>query len=60
LEKIDQILNMVNLKEEWEIKRQKMLNDKIVMTAFLIWFVENYPERSAIMKENAAYQNQFK
>jgi hypothetical protein len=51
---------MVNLKEEWEIKRQKMLNDKIDMTAFLIWFAENYPESSAIMKENPAYQNQFK
>lgn len=51
---------MVNLKEEWEIKHQKMLNDKIDMTAFLIRFAENYPESSVIMKENPAYQNQFK
>jgi hypothetical protein len=60
LEKTDQLLNKVNIKEEWEMKRKKMLNDKIDMTAFLVWFVENYPESSATIKENPDYQNKFK
>jgi hypothetical protein len=29
-----------------------MLSDKIDVTAFMVWFVENYPESVKIMKEN--------
>lgn len=32
-----------DLKMDWNRRRQKMLNDKIDLTAFLIWLVEKYP-----------------
>lgn len=41
-------------------KRTKLLNDKIDPTAFLIWFLENYPESKRIMKDNPNYQYRFK
>ena len=32
------------LKEEWQKKRERLLHDKIDVTSFWVWFVENYPE----------------
>lgn len=49
-----------NLKEKWEVKRQKLLSDKIDVSSFLIWFIENYPGSHSIMKANPDYQNRFK
>ena len=42
-EKINELLAMPNLREEFQLRRQKMLADKIDVTAFLVWFIENYP-----------------
>lgn len=55
-----ELLNMPDLKNEWQKRRQKMLANKIDVTAFLIWFVENYPESFKTMKENPEYQERFK
>jgi uncharacterized protein len=60
LVKIDEILKIHNLKDEWQKRRNKMLDDKIDVTAFMVWFVENYPESFKIMKENPDYQYKFK
>ncbi len=59
-EKIDELLSMPNLKEEWQLRRQSMLQDKIDVTAFFVWFIENYPESAKIMKKNPDYQYNFK
>ena len=58
--KIDELLSMPNLKEEWQARRQKMLSEKIDYAQFLTWFIENYPESRDIMKENPGYQYRFK
>ena len=42
------------------LRRQQMLEDKIDYAAFLIWFIENYPESSRIMSVNPDCQFQFK
>jgi len=49
-----------DLQREWQQKREKMLEDKIDVTAFLVWFVENYPQSKEIMKENPEYQYKFR
>jgi uncharacterized protein len=54
--KIDELFLILNLKEEFQRRRKKMLADKIDVTAFMIWFIENYPESKNIMKENPNYQ----
>jgi len=43
-------------KEEWRMKRKKLLKDKIDVTAFIVWFVENYPRSFEEMKEHQKIQ----
>lgn len=59
-EKINELLSLSDLNREFENRRQRMLEDKIDITAFMVWFIENYPESVKIMKENPDYQNKFK
>jgi hypothetical protein len=58
--KIDELLSMPNLKEEWQSRRQKMLSEKIDYAQFLTWFIENYPESKQIMRNDPDYQFRFK
>ena len=58
--KIDELLSMSDLKAEWQRRRQVMLSEKIDYSAFLTWFIENYPESQTIMRENPDYQWRFK
>jgi uncharacterized protein len=60
LEKVEELLTLPDLKAEWQHRRQCMLADKIDVTAFMVWFIENYPESACIMKENPDYQYNFK
>ena len=57
---LNQLLNDKDLTQEFSARRQKMLNDKIDVTAFLVWFIENYPNSKTIMKQNPEYQLRFK
>lgn len=59
-QKIDELLKDGNIKEEFQRRRHTMLADKIDVTAFFVWFIENYPESVRIMKENPDYQLRFK
>jgi len=38
----------------------QFIKDKIDPTAFLVWFIENYPESALIMKEDPEYQWRFR
>jgi hypothetical protein len=60
IEKGIELLQTPGLKEEWKKRRDRMLADKIDITAFLVWFIENYPESKKIMKENPDYQYRFR
>jgi hypothetical protein len=55
-----ELIDKPDLKKEWQLRRQKMLSEKIDVTAFLVWFVENWPESFRIMKGNPDYQLRFK
>jgi len=39
-----EILSYPDIKHEFRERAQRMLEDKIDVTSFLVWFVENYPE----------------
>lgn len=58
--KITELLNIPNLKEEWHKRRRNMLADKIDVTAFFIWFIENYPESVEIMRREPSFQERFR
>lgn len=48
------------MNEVFKKRRERLLKEKIDVTAFLIWFVENYPESKKIMKSNPEYQFKFR
>ena len=58
--RLESLLNIDDLEDEFQKRRKKMLNDKIDVTAFLAWFLSNFPKSNAIMKENPSYQYNFK
>jgi len=60
LEKVLELLETPDLKEIYQERRNKMLADMIDVTAFMVWFIESYPESAKIMKENPDYQLRFK
>jgi uncharacterized protein len=60
LEKALELLKIPDLKAEFHKRRDSMLAETIDVTAFMVWFVENYPESVKIMKENPEYQERFK
>jgi uncharacterized protein len=45
------LLKRNDLKEVWDLKRSKLLKEKIDLTSFLKWFFENYPESVNIYPE---------
>ncbi|MBS4034564.1 MAG: DUF354 domain-containing protein [Ignavibacterium sp.] len=60
LAKVDELLNYPRIKEEWATKKNEMLNDKIDVTSFIVWFIENYPKSFNVMKNTPDYQYNFK
>lgn len=60
IEKGIELLNTPGIKEQWQQKRQLMLNDKIDVTAFLVWFIEKWPYSAEILRKNPEYQYRFR
>ncbi len=58
-EQISKILVQEN-KDRYVTLSKKMIGDKIDLTAFLTWLVENYPDSARIMREEPEYQLRFK
>lgn len=60
LKKAKEILEMPDSKAVWEEKRQRMLADKIDVSAFFTWFIEDYPNSREIMENDPDYQFRFR
>ena len=59
-EKISDLLNIKDLKREWQVKRHKMLEDKIDVTSFWTWLIDSYPSSVSILKDNPEFEFSFK
>ena len=59
LQKALEVLENYN-RHEWKKRRKKLLGDKIDLTSFMVWFVENYPESVREFKENPKIQYRFR
>lgn len=57
--KVEELLSIPNLKETYQLRKNEMLSEKIDVTAFFTWFVENYPKSNALMHRNPEYQRNF-
>lgn len=44
IQKAIELIQQPDLKDQWEIKRQRLLDDKVDVTGFMVDFIENYPE----------------
>jgi len=60
IEKSIELIQQQDLKEKWINKKEKLYKEKIDMTAFLTWFIENYPNSLRMMKENPSFQERFR
>ncbi len=49
-----------NEKEKCKLYHNKLLSENIDFTAFLVWFIENYPVSVRIMQKDSDYQYRFK
>jgi uncharacterized protein len=53
--KMEELLNEVNRTSVFLQNKEKMLADKIDVTAFYVWFIENYPESAKIMRKSGIW-----
>lgn len=60
LARLDYLLTLPNLKQEWQQRRSRMLAEKINVTAFIVWFVENYPGSIKTMEKESWNILQFR
>lgn len=56
----ERLLGMTDIKTVFQVKRKKMLDEKIDVSTFLTWFIENYPQSKQTMRNNPDYQFRFK
>ncbi len=59
-EKVEEIIKTSNARDLHKVKRDKFLISKIDPTAFMVWFIENYPKSVEILKKNPDYQYRFR
>lgn len=60
LDKIKELEKLNNKKFKFQERRLKLLDNKIDITSFLVWFVENYPSSLLTLKNEPTYQMNFK
>lgn len=60
LSKVTELLSISDLKEIYSIRRQKLLDETIDVSSFLIWLFENHPQSTSIYFANPDFQDKFK
>lgn len=58
--KVEELLSVPDLEETFRRRQQEMLSDKIDVTAFFTWFIENYPDSRKTMQEYPEHQYRFR
>jgi uncharacterized protein len=59
-EKLEDLLQINNIRMVWQQKRHNMLEDKIDVTSFWTWLIGNYPDSLSVLKENPEFQDTFR
>jgi len=60
IKKAEELIQIDNIKREWQKKRKELFKKKIDITAFMVWFIENYPESLYKFRENPQIQYRFR
>lgn len=59
-DKVEELVTFKDIHCEFQQRKQAMLEDKIDVAGFIVWFIENYPKSIDIVRENPDYQYKFK
>lgn len=59
LQKAVELLSTPGLREEWQERRNKLLQDTIDVTAFMTWLIDEHPRSMDVLEENPAYPENF-
>ena len=59
-EMIENLLSIDDLRSEFQKRRNRMLKDKIDVTKFFVWLIENYPLSVKEIKSDKNYQYNFR
>ncbi len=60
IDKAAELLQNADLKALGQYNRSRLIDEKIDVTAFMVWFIENYPESVGMMKANSDFANIFR
>jgi len=60
IQKAIELVKTEGLKREWVKRRKKLLEEKIDITSFMVWFLENYPQSLEEFRENPDIQYRFR
>lgn len=60
IERIMEIMKDPEFKQRFKNKSKEIIKDKIDVTAFMVWFIENYPSSFELMRKNPDHQLSFK
>jgi predicted glycosyltransferase len=59
-EKAVELVHQPDVKAQWQAKRERLLSEKIDIAAFMLWFIEQYPESCREFADNPDVQYRFK
>ena len=59
INKATELIQNHDLRMEWDAKRERLLTDKIDITTFMVWFIENYPDSLRIISKNPRSLGKF-
>jgi predicted glycosyltransferase len=57
--KLNELLALSDINETFQLRKEKMLKEKINVSAYLLWLLKNYPESIDQLKKDPAIENQF-
>jgi hypothetical protein len=55
-----ELLDRDGLKNEWAAKRAKLLKDKIDVTGFMVWLLENYPASIEAIRSDPGWERRWR
>jgi len=59
-DRVTELLNQQDLQQQHSERSALLHDEKIDVTAFLVWFVEHYPKSFELMKQDPDYQLRFR
>lgn len=58
-DELNKFLDNKDFSAEFLTRKNRMLSQKINVSAFILWFIENFPDSGRIIRKNPDYQNNF-